>query len=382
MKLLFIVHDTEKSGAPRVTVELARALAARGHQVTLCFPRRGEIEEEARAAGLRIVIVPNPPVSLAAARGADKLRLAAARVRALWGYWQLARAARWDAVWVGSSVAVIGGTAAWLARRPVVYHVHEDVVASRINRARVRLVKRTARALVFVARKSMAAFEPRPSAQQWHVLPNFIDPRKFEGLARDEALRENLGAEPGDIVFLTAAFITPRKGIDVLVDAFHDAISRHPNASLWIAGAEVEAHHGYRRDVARRVVNHGLSERVHFLGHREDVPRLMMSADVYVLASRNEALPLTIAEAMAAGLPVVATDVGSVRDMVVEGETGRVVPPEDAQALAEAMGAYAQDAELRRAHGAAGQARARELYEPEAICRQTEEILGRMKAEG
>ena len=98
-------------------------------------------------------------------------------------------------------------------------------------------------------------------------------------------------------------------------------------------------------------------------GSRGDVPDLLARADVFVLASRSEGAPISILEAMAAGLPVVASDVGGVGELVVDGATGLLVPAGDPAALAAALERLLADPELRRRLGAAGRERARERFD-------------------
>jgi glycosyltransferase involved in cell wall biosynthesis len=102
----------------------------------------------------------------------------------------------------------------------------------------------------------------------------------------------------------------------------------------------------------------GLSDRVELLGARGDVSDVLARSDVFVLSSRSEGFPVSILEAMAAGLPVVATDVGGVAEAVVDGETGILVPAGDPEALAAALRRLVADPALRRRLGAAGRTRA------------------------
>jgi glycosyltransferase involved in cell wall biosynthesis len=97
-------------------------------------------------------------------------------------------------------------------------------------------------------------------------------------------------------------------------------------------------------------------------GKRNDVPQIMQALDVFVLPSQAEGISNTILEAMACGLPVVATDVGGNSELVVDGETGTLVPPGDPSSMADAMARYAQDQALRKAHGQAAQARIAEHF--------------------
>ena len=116
-------------------------------------------------------------------------------------------------------------------------------------------------------------------------------------------------------------------------------------------GAERQALEGQ----AKRL---GLEDRVVFFGSRSDVPALLNDFDVFVLASRHEGLPLTILEAMSSGLPVVATDVGSVGETVENGVNGFLVPPDRPKAIAEALDRLLRDSALRLRMGEAGRRRA------------------------
>jgi glycosyltransferase involved in cell wall biosynthesis len=140
--------------------------------------------------------------------------------------------------------------------------------------------------------------------------------------------RSVLAREDGTPVVLTVARLDGQKGIHHLLDA----VSAVPNASFAIAGdgpnrAALEA---YAASV-------GVSDRVRFLGHRQDVPSLLAAADLFVLPSLYEGLPLSVLEAMASGVPVIATGIGGTDEVVRDGETGTLVPPADPAALAAAI---------------------------------------------
>jgi glycosyltransferase involved in cell wall biosynthesis len=111
------------------------------------------------------------------------------------------------------------------------------------------------------------------------------------------------------------------------------------------------------------VAARGLSDRVELLGAQGTVAELLARSGVFVLSSRSEGFPVSILEAMAAGLPVVATDVGGIAEAVVDGETGILVPAADPQALAGALEQLVADVELRRRLGAGGRARALRLFD-------------------
>jgi glycosyltransferase involved in cell wall biosynthesis len=116
-------------------------------------------------------------------------------------------------------------------------------------------------------------------------------------------------------------------------------------------------------EVAAAVEARGLSDRVELLGARNNVADLLARSDVFVLSSLSEGFPISILEAMAAGLPVVATDVGGAAEAVTDGETGMLVPAADPEALAGALEQLVADVDLRRRLGAAGRARALRLFD-------------------
>ena len=131
-----------------------------------------------------------------------------------------------------------------------------------------------------------------------------------------------------DYIWLAAGRITPAKDYPNLLRAFAHVHSAEPRTQLWIAGASNGRMRATMEGLAEKL---HLDSRVYWLGLRDDLPALLAAADGFVLSSAWEGMPLVIGEAMAMRRPVVATDVGGVRELV--GETGQVVPPHDSDAL-------------------------------------------------
>ncbi|MHB8705475.1 MAG: glycosyltransferase family 4 protein [Coriobacteriia bacterium] len=134
---------------------------------------------------------------------------------------------------------------------------------------------------------------------------------------------------PGRLRVLSAGRLSTEKGMDVGIRAVALAIDRGADIELALAGDGPE-----RASLASLIDSLGLSSRVTMLGHVESMPAVLARADTFMLASRSENLPLAILESLAAGLPVIATDVGGVREAVVHGVTGLLVAPDDVDALA------------------------------------------------
>jgi glycosyltransferase involved in cell wall biosynthesis len=118
----------------------------------------------------------------------------------------------------------------------------------------------------------------------------------------------------------------------------------------------------------------GLDGKVKFLGFRDDIPELLQELDIFVLPSLSEGLPLSALEAMAAGKPVVATDVGGTHEAVIDRHTGLLVPPEDPQALSEGILCLLRQPELAKIFGDAGRKRVEQIFSLETMIKRYEEL--------
>lgn len=163
----------------------------------------------------------------------------------------------------------------------------------------------------------------------------------------------------------TIARLDRLKGTDLLVRA----IAQLDDVRLVIVGDG-----DYRPELERLVANLGVGSRVHFTGWLDDPSAYLESFDIFALPSRLEAFPLTILDAMFAGIPVVASDVGSISEAVVEGETGTLIPTEDAAGLVVALRRLLGDEELRRRMGGAGRRRAEARFSADGMVRSYEEL--------
>lgn len=178
-----------------------------------------------------------------------------------------------------------------------------------------------------------------------------IDVEELRAQADRDAVRRELGVGHADVLVGTVANLRSNKGYPDLVAAAATVAAAHPEARFVAVGqgpmlAELEA----ARDAA------GLGDRLRFLGYRADATRLVSGFDVFCLASHHEGLPLAVMEALALGVPVVATDVGGLSEVVTDGADGRLVPAHRPDLLAAALGELLGDPALRR-RLAAGAAR-------------------------
>lgn len=185
------------------------------------------------------------------------------------------------------------------------------------------------------------------------VIPNGIRVPPPPDPALRAEVRTELGYGDADVVVGIVARLSAQKAHHVLFEAVARLAPTRPRLRLLVVG-------GGARDAELRALTRslGIADRTRFTGVRRDVPRLLAGLDVSCLSSVHEGVPLTVLESMAAGLPVVATDCGAVRDLVDEGVTGHLVPVGDVAALAVRLGELAADPSRRHRLGAAGRARA------------------------
>ena len=198
------------------------------------------------------------------------------------------------------------------------------------------------------------------TAEQTMVIPNAVDTGAVPAARRDRD-------RP---ILVTVGRLKAPKDYLTLVRSL--ALLRPGSADALIVGEGPD-----RSELEAEIRQLGIGERVHLLGERRDVPELLADADVFVLSSASEGMPVSVLEAMAAGLPVVGSRVGGVPELVVDGETGLLVEPGDPDELAAAIGRLLADRELRRRLGDAGRERAQRHFGLDSFRRAHVELYSR-----
>jgi glycosyltransferase involved in cell wall biosynthesis len=195
------------------------------------------------------------------------------------------------------------------------------------------------------------------------VIYNGIDCEAFKP-GRDEGLRAELGVTPGDILVGAVGNLRRPKDYPTFVRAASELAKRSPRYRFVIAGAADEP---IKSELLQMIGDLGLTDRLSLLGFRNDVERIMSSLDVYVLSSRTEGFSLTTVQAMACGIPVVATRCGGPEEIVHDHVTGRLIGPGDPGALADAIAGLFADDSRRIALSNAGRLRAQTNFSLDAM---------------
>jgi len=349
--ILTVCTSRAWGGMEMSLVQTSVRLRARGHVVVpLCGPD-SPIEERLRAEGFSPEIFD------------------------LWGKvhprqaWRLSRLIthrRIDLVHCDWSRDLFTLVPALLAHRrvPLVLQKHVGVLAAKRLWVHYGLYRRVDRVIAIsdVIRRNFQAMHPIDPAKVV-TIHNGIDASRFRPDAAARArVRAELGFADDHLVVGIVGRVTPSKGHPEYLDMAARLAGDFPQARFLIVGEATRGEEDEGRAILDGIAASGLGERVTVTGFRRDVPDLLAGMDVFAFPSHNEAFGLALIEAMATGLPTVSSNCDGVLDIVVEGETGLMVPPRDGAKLAAAVATLLGDASLRRRLGQAGRARVLDCF--------------------
>jgi glycosyltransferase involved in cell wall biosynthesis len=341
------------------------------------LPTSGALARDLQAAGVEVLIRPVSVIRRGMTNPRGLTAMVNAAVRDAGGLTGLIRKRGVELVHSNTSVVLGGAAAALVARVPHVWHVRE--IYSRFGRAwpAYRQVLTSARALPCVSQATAAQFRPRDPIQvMWDGLA--VDARR----APRAQAREALGLDAQAPAIAVLGRISDWKGQDVLVRALADPELRSRGAVGLLAGEAWPGAEARTQRVLELADSLGVRDRLHMLGFREDVESVYGATDVVAVPSTApDPLPGAAIEAAAAGCAVVASAHGGLPEIVRDGDTGRLVPPGDAAALARVASELIDDPTQRARLGVAAAADVRERFAAsrlrEAIDALYESILSR-----
>ncbi|MBI5963251.1 MAG: glycosyltransferase family 4 protein [Chloroflexi bacterium] len=299
-------------------------------------------------------------------------------VRGLFSLWRLLRKEKIDVIETFTHDSnMLALPVAWLARVPVRIATHHGVIEN-FPRWRERihtwLINHNfAQTLVAVSsRIQEQALLEGINSKRVAVIKNGIAPLSLERVNRPE-FRKEAGLKDEDLFAVSVGRLVYQKAHSVLIQAMPSVLKKYPNFKLGICGDGVLI-----SDLEALILKLELRNSVKLLGKRDDVKGFLSAADIFVLPSRWEGLPIALLEAMSAGLPVVATQVEGVDEVVKDGEHGFLVPVENSEALADAILQLLDNRRLRREMGEAAKAHILEQYTEDIMCEQYFQIITKL----
>jgi glycosyltransferase involved in cell wall biosynthesis len=350
-------------GAQRVLLDQADWFHAHGHRVVAAFfyDRDGLQQEwQSRCS--------YPLYNLEAFKpGVGNLRQMVHFLQSLRRLWRLLRTEHFDIIETFTLHSNMPGMIlSWLADIPVRMATHHGKVGN-VSRWQERLhlliIGRIASVIIAVSTEvrdhvALSGIDPRKII----VIPNGIKP-STPNLKEQAELRREFGLYKDQIVLISVGRLVYQKAHSVLINAVQEILVQRPEVMLYIAGEGP-----LRRELEQQIGAFGLSDQICLLGNRNDVPGLLSIADIFVLPSRWEGLPMALLEAMGIGLPIVATQVEGVNGVLQQNIQGFLVPSEDDRALAEALLKLIKNPQLRIKMGLKSRKRVGEAYTTDIMC--------------
>lgn len=355
-----------RGGTERQFVETLKHLDRQKYEIIVgCLHKRGPFLEEVQSFGFEILEFP--------IRSLYKLDTAR------W-FWRLVRFLRHNRIAILHAfdfyTVVFAVPAGRLARVPVVLATRRELLNLR-GKWQQRAVRVGCWLATGVVANSRAAAANlligRGNGSKVTIIPNSVDHKNFRSTVSPREIRRQLGLSEDVPVVGVLAALRPEKDLRTFLGAAALVGKDLPEAQFLLIGDGNE-----RSNLERCAFDLGVSDRVSFLGDQAEVANLLAALDVCVLSSLSESLPNAVLEAMSVGRPVVATDVGGIPELVVDGETGYLVPSRDPGAMANRILELLRSEERRSAMGHAGLERAQRQFSPEVIKIQLESLYDRL----
>lgn len=353
LKILFVSHSSTWGGAEKCLYLLLDALPRTEFEPIVLLPEEGALKDAIEALEIETYVGPvlpwtHPGIDLW--RGAN-FREGVAEICKLIENQQI------DIVFSNTSVVAGGAFAARMSGIPHVWHVLEMLSSDPYLHPPLPYHDFYL-LLDGLSDRIIAASASVQTEIEKFVLPSSLEVIHTVAESTDEAHIERskdvvFGLPEETFVVCFVGDLSERKGAEDLVRSAPAVLTQNPNARFMIVGRDAENAAAIRE----RIAQEGLNDSIHLLGFRNDVKNIMAASDVFVLPTLSDPLPLVIQEAMSVGTPVVATLSGGCSDMVVDGETGYLVPVRDPKALANAIVRLMNSPESRAQMGEKGRLR-------------------------
>lgn len=348
MRVLYVNPFSQAiSGPDESLLALLEALVPLGVEPHVALPAPGPQVARYERLGARVHFVPMSALKRSLRPG----QLAGYGLQVTRGALALARIIRRERialVHTNMEVVLDGGIAARLLRVPHVMHYRGNTIDEpiRVFDALVAIWTRLADHVFCISNATAEIFWKRGHRAHVEALYNPVAVERFRAAVRSDEVRRQLGARDDDVLVGTVGRLHPRKDIETFVRAAARVAKDDPRARFVIVGsAEVPEEHAYEARVRGLAGELGIADRLVWAGARRDMPEVLKALDVFVLCSRHEGFGRVVAEAMAAGLPMVLTDEGAFPEIVRDVRGARLARPQDVRAFADGIRAAPSELE-------------------------------------
>lgn len=360
-------------GAQRNTLLTLKGLVRDGYEVELICGPGGRLIPEAESISVKVHVVPD------LVREVEPLK----DIRAFFRLYRIFRSREYQIVHTHSVKAgLLGRLAAWWAGVPVIIHTYHGVPFEIDGRVKSKLYFILERFVGYITDQMVCVGEVlRQQVAAWKMVPekklitiySGIDFPSYASKRTSPEVKRELGLQGAWPIVGCVGRLSEQKAQQYLIEAVSLLTDKYPQFKLLLVGE------GELRAVLQREIQDlSLSSTVSLMGERDDIADLLTIFDVYAMSSRWEGVGRALTEAMHWGLPIVATAVNGVEEVIIHEETGFLVPPHDPRALAAAIDCLVSDVALAKRLGSNARRRARELMDGEQMIMNIEELYARL----
>jgi glycosyltransferase involved in cell wall biosynthesis len=380
-RILFCHASAELYGADYVLLQLCRYLKGRGHEPIVVLPFHGSLCQEFDSSGISYHICPLPVLRRRYYTPLGAIQYGAILVYSLWRVGGIARRNRIDLYHTNTAGIWTAGILAKIGRRRHIWQVMEIIEKPRLVSFAIAKVVGMLSTRVFCISEAVRTHLLRQNgsiADRFQTLYHGVDMGEYDRKRSDGGpIRASLGIPDTAIVILYASRFSAWKGQDVLARAIplvSQGVPPGVDVRFVLLGSCFQGQEQHEEELRRILSGYGEPGRhVYLPGFRKDLPAWMAASDIFVLPSKNpEPNATVLIAAMIMGLPCVGTNLGGTVETIADGQTGLLIPPDDAAALAGAVLQLVLDPARRLAYGAAGRERATRMFSLEQYCRTVE----------
>ncbi len=364
---ILYVHGIEAiGGAERDLIALLKTLNRHTWEPHVVCPGTGPFREQ-----LHAIAVPTHALSLPPWRkplAVFQRRSAIGRLGALVGQLDPALVHVNDIWWVPHTVRALASGRSH--SMPIVAHVRQEIEPEKVGRYELDRVE----VAIAISRQiEQSLITGGVSMSRVRTLYSGIDCSSRQSTRDDQAIRRLIGVPNEAVLLGTVANLFPRKGYEVMLRALPAIVHAVPTVHYVIVGSD---DHGYADRLTRLASELTIADRVHIVGFQDPVQPFLAALDLYLHPALMEGFGIAVVEAMAMGKAVVATTTGGLPEVVAQGETGLLVPPGDAESLAEAAIFLLENKFKREQMGVCGRMRAQERFSLDASVAHMEQLYG------
>ncbi|GGZ19742.1 glycosyl transferase [Echinicola pacifica] len=366
IRVLVIHSAADLYGASRNLVRSVQAIIEEGMEPIVVLPFDGPLVGEITNTGATVHLLDHGVLRRKNLSPAGLLSLAKQLWHSTKTLTRLIKSENVQLVYTNSNANVVGGLLHFTTKKKHVWHIHEIIQNPRWFKFLLeKYISLTGDSVLGVSQAVLDNMQGNVPSSKLKLIYNGIDYRPFK--EADYDLKREIGIPDSHILIGMIARVHFWKGQSYFLDIAKHLAERHDNIHFVMVGDAFTGYEYLYDEIKERIREHGLEGKVSDLGYRTDIPNIMGGLDIFMLPSiLPDPLPTTVLEAMAAGKPVIATAHGGATEMVLDGETGFLVPWDRAEIAASKFDNLIKNAGLRHQMGLAGQARVIEHFSVDA----------------